>query len=141
MPYTFNNQDFCKRWKATANPKDYQYCRRCISEPCEKLWAIVKKLASDNNYQGTKAKTSSKGKLFRLYTTPRQAIDSCFFQSLEPKRKGTPWNIPKEDFMYVLKTGDDKTPSDTRQKSHVEPIIELIATRCGRSVINRVLEM
>ena len=42
----------------------------------------------------------------------------------------------------MLKTGDDHTPSDTRQKSHVEPIINLIRTQeNGQNLINQVLKI
>jgi len=54
---------------------------------------------------------------------------------------GVVWGIPKEDFLYVLKTGDDNTPSQTRQKSHVESIVELLRNQAhGQDLINQVLK-
>ena len=140
MHYTFENQDFCKQWKANAEEDDHQYCRKCTSQPCQQLWEQVKKLASANNYNGTQAKTLSEKKLFRIYTTQHQGKYHCFFQSLANDRVGREWGIPKEDFLYILKTGDDHPPSDTRQKSHVEPIIELIKNEPqGQELIKKVL--
>jgi hypothetical protein len=141
MHYTFENQDFCKQWKTNAQEDDYQYCRKCTSQPCQQLWELVKKLASANNCNGTQAKTLTQRKPFRIYTTLRQGVYYCNFQSLAEDRKGRDWGIPKEDFLYVLKTGDDHTPSDARQKSHVEPIIEIIRTHAhGQELINQVLK-
>lgn len=119
------NTNFCEKWKGTGVSPDTKYCRECNSKPCKELWQIVKKLASKNNYNGTKAETK-RGKPFRLYTTPKQSASICKFQALAKNRKGVSWNIPKEDFMYVLKTGFNDTPSHTRQLSHVEPIIKMI---------------
>lgn len=82
------------------------------------------------------------GRSFRLFTTPRQSEYICKFQSLSQDRKGVPWNVPKEDFLYVLKTGRNNTPSGTRQMSHVEPIIEMIRqSRRGGDLINLVREL
>lgn len=142
MHYVFEGQNFCKQWKANAAEDDYQYCRKCDSQPCQQLWEQVKKLATANNCNGTQATTLTKHKPFRIYTTPRQGQYYCKFQSLAKDRLGREWGIPKEDFLYVLKTGDDHTPSDTRQKSHVEPIIELIRRQAhGQDLINQVLKM
>jgi hypothetical protein len=142
LHYIFEGQDFCKQWKTNAEETDYQYCRKCNNQPCQELWMQVKKLASANNCNGTQARTLSEDKLFRIYTTQRQGKHHCYFQSLEVDSKQIPWGIPKEDFLYVLKTGDDHTPSDTRQKSHVEPIVELIRTQpSGQDLINQVLKM
>lgn len=117
--------NFCRYWKGSGAPPDNKYCRVCPSEPCNDLWSIVKVFASQNNCKGITTRTR-RGKQFGLYTTPNQSEHVCRFQSLSKDRKGTPWNIPKEDFLYVLKTGLDDTPSQTRQKSHVEPIIDII---------------
>jgi len=141
MPRIFNNSDFCKHWKTSAEKTDKQYCRKCNSQPCKKLWALVKRLASANNFEGTEAKTSSHNKPFKIYTTPRQSPDICYFQSLASNRAGKEWCITKEDFLYVLKTGNDNTPSDTRQKSHVEPIIEIIEKQYGQDIICQIEEM
>ena len=142
MHYTFENQNFCKQQKTNADEEDYQYCRKCNNQPCQELWEQVKKLATANNYNGTQTKTLTKHKPFRVFTTPLQGQYYCKFQSLANDRVGREWGIPKEDFLYVLKTGDDHTPSDTRQKSHVEPIIELIRTQTkGQDLINQVLRI
>lgn len=117
--------DFCRNWKGSGVPPENKYCRDCASEPCIELWKIVKIFASQNNYEGITTRTKT-GKRFRLYTTAEQSEHTCRFQSLSEDRKGTPWNIPKEDFLYVMKTGYNNTPSQTRQKSHVEPIVDLI---------------
>jgi len=117
--------DFCRNWKGSGVPPENKYCRDCSSDPCHELWKIVKTFASQNNYKGIITQTKER-KIFRLYTTPGQSEYICKFESLSEDRKGTPWNIPKEDFLYVLKTGLNGTPSETRQKSHVEPIADLI---------------
>jgi len=70
MHNTFENKGFCKQWKTNADEEDYQYCRKCTSQPCQELWMQVKKLASSNNYTGIQAQTLAKHKPFRLYTTP-----------------------------------------------------------------------
>jgi len=97
--------------------------------------------ASQTNYRGITTRTKT-GKQFGLYTASRQSEYICRFQSLSKNRKGTPWNIPKEDFLYVLKTGLNDTPSQTRQKSHVEPIIDLIARlRDGPQLISTIRKL
>ena len=132
---------FCKNWKDTGVPPDNKYCRVCPSEPCEKLWKIVKMWASQNNYRGIATRTK-RGKQFRLCTTPEQSEHICKFQSLSRDRKGIPWNIPKEDFLYVLKTGLNDTPSQTRQKSHVEPVVDLIRQLDkGQQLISAIIKL
>lgn len=120
------NTNFCRNWRGSEEPSQNKYCRDCPLEPCEDLWRIVKMWATQNNYKGITTHTIT-GRQFRLFTTSGQDEHICRFQSLEEDREGTPWNIPKEDFLYVLKTGLNDTPSQTRQKSHVEPIVNLIA--------------
>ena len=134
-------KDFCRNWKGSGVPPENKYCRDCPSEPCAELWKIVKVFASQNNYEGITTRTKT-GKQFRLYTTTKQSEHICKFQSLSEDRKGTPWNIPKEDFLYVLKTGLNNTPSQTRQKSHVEPIIDLIRQLGkGRQLTSEVIRL
>jgi len=42
----------------------------------------------------------------------------------------------------VLKAGDDHTPSHTRQKSHVNSIIELLKTQPGgQELVAQILEL
>ena len=133
--------DFCRNSKASGVPPNNKYCRDCPSEPCAELWKIVKVFASQNNYNGITTRTK-KGRRFRLYTSPKQSKHICKFKSLEEDRKGTPWNIPKEDFLYVLKTGLNNTPSQTRQKSHVEPIIDLIKQIDeGRHLVSAIMKL
>jgi hypothetical protein len=141
MKHPFINQRFCTKWQTTADITDNQYCRKCPSQPCQQLWLMIKKLASSNDYEGIEAKTLSAGHRFRLFTTPRQGEYRCSFQVLESYRVGNPWGISKEDFMYVLKTGDDHTPSQTRQKSHVESIISYLKTqKTGKELISQILK-
>ena len=140
MPCKFDHE-FCKIWFLNTDVFDNQFCRKCSSEPCSQLWLLVKELASKNSYQGIEAKTLGVRSPFRLYTTPRQTGHLCMFQSLNPQRVGNPWRLPKEDFLYVLKTGKDNTPSCTRQKSHVQAIIYLInAKPDGKKLIEQVLK-
>ena len=132
---------FCGYWRGSGVPPDNKYCRICPSEPCNELWKIVKLWASQNNYKGITTRTKT-GKQFGLYTTPGQSKHICRFQSLSKNRKGTPWNIPKEDFLYVLKTGLNDTPSQTRQKSHVEPIVDLIRQlKRGQQLISTIRKL
>jgi hypothetical protein len=133
--------NFCRKWKGSGVPPDNKYCRVCLSEPCNELWTIVKIWASQNNYKGITTRTK-RGKQFGLYTTPRQSEHICRFQSLSKNRKGTPWNIPKEDFLYVLKTGSNNTPSQTRQKSHVEPIVDLLRQlNRGQQLVSIIMKL
>jgi len=133
--------DFCENWKGSGLSPENKYCRECPSESCTGLWKIVKTFASQNNYEGITTRTKT-GKRFRLFTTPEQGGYTCRFQSLEEDRRGTPWNIPKEDFQYVLKTGLNDTPSQTRQKSHVEPVVDLIRQLDeGRHLIRAVRKL
>ena len=132
---------FCRNWKGSGVPPDNKYCRVCPSEPCNELWKIVKMWASQNNYKGITTRTK-RGKQFGLYTTRGQSEHICKFQSLSKDRKGTPWNIPKEDFLYVLKTGLNDNPSQTRQKSHVEPIVELIrGSNRGQQLVSIIMKL
>jgi len=101
----------------------------------------VKALASSSK-TGVIAYTLSQQKPFRLFTTSKQSPNHCFFQVLSNDRVGVVWGLPKEDFLYVLKAGDDHTPSHTRQKSHVESIVALLkAQPDGQELINQVLEL
>ena len=94
--------NFCENWEGTGNPPENKYCRVCPSKPCNDLWAIVKSLAASNNFNGIKLRTKT-GKPYRLFTTRNQDKNICKFQSLSADRAGVAWNIPKEDFLYVLK--------------------------------------
>jgi hypothetical protein len=135
------NRAFCKQWNLNADLKDRQYCRKCESQPCQELWAKVKELAASNNNNGIQAYTLANRKPFRLFTSQKQGVNHCFLQVLSSDRKGVVWGLPKEDFLYVLKAGDDHTPSHTRQKSHVESIIALLRTRLGgEELVKRILE-
>ena len=132
---------FCRYWKGSGVSPDNKCCRVCPSEPCNELWKIVKMFASQNNYRGITTRTK-RGKQFGLYTTQDQSEHICRFQSLSKDRKGTPWNIPKEDFLYVLKTGLNDTPSGTRQKSHVDPIVDLIRQlNRGRQLVGAIIRL
>ena len=133
--------DFCDSWQGLGVLPENKYCRICNSELCNRLWKIVKQLASKDSHKGTCANTKT-GKSFRLFTTQRQSKNICKFQSLSADRRGVCWNISKEDFLYVLKTGKDNTPSKTRQKSHVEPIVDLIRrSNNGRELIDLIKEL
>ncbi len=139
MPYVVN-RDFCSQWKANADAKNRQFCRKCSSQPCQALWLKVKALAASNS-SGIIAYTLAQHKPFRLFTTPKQDQNHCFFQVLSNDRVGVVWGLPKEDFLYVLKAGNDHTPSHTRQKSHVESIVELLKNQPGgQELINKILE-
>jgi hypothetical protein len=139
LPYVVN-REFCKQWKSNADYNDRQFCRKCPSKPCQELWLKVKKLASSSS-TGIIAYTLAQQKTFRLFTTPRQGPNHCFFQVLSNDRVGVVWGLPKEDFLYVLKAGNDHTPSHTRQKSHVESIVALLKTQPGcQALINQILD-
>jgi hypothetical protein len=141
MHYLFN-KSFCKKWLTNIDQKDHQYCRKCGSQPCQELWLKVKALASSNNGTGITAYTLAQHKPFRLFTTPRQGPNHCFLQVLSSDRVGVVWGLPKEDFLYVLKAGNDHTPSHTRQKSHVESIISLIKSEItGQELIEKVRKL
>lgn len=132
---------FCNKWKGSGIFPENKYCRICDCEVCSELWRIVKELASKNDYEGIVTETET-GKPYRLFTTPRQSKDICKFQSLSSDRKGVSWNIPKEDFLYVLKTGKNNTPSQTRQMSHVKPIIDLIMrSKRGGELVNLIKDL
>lgn len=140
MPYVVNRH-FCKQWQLNANEDDRKFCRKCNSQPCSALWFKVKALASSSP-TGVFTCTLSQQKPFRLFTTSRQSPNHCFFQVLSNDRVGVVWGLPKEDFLYVLKAGDDHTPSHTRQKSHVESIVALLRAQSGgQGLINQVLEL
>jgi len=133
--------NFCGNWRGSGFPPENKFCRVCPSELCDRLWRIVKRLASENNFEGMIFETMT-GKRFRLFTTSGQSEHICKFQSLSPDRKGVAWNIPKEDFLYVLKTGRNDTPSRTRQKSHVEPVIEYIRQlEGGKELIDAIRKL
>lgn len=139
MPYQVN-RGFCKHWKLNADLHDRQFCRKCGSQPCQELWLKVKALASSNS-TGITACTLAQHKPFRLFTTPRQSPNHCYLQVLSSDRVGVVWGLPKEDFLYVLKAGDDHTPSHTRQKSHVDALIALLNREpTGRELIKKVLQ-
>ncbi len=134
------NRGFCKQWESNADSDDRQFCRKCPSKSCQELWLKVKELASSSN-TGIIAYTLAQQKPFRLFTTPRQGSNHCFLQVLSNDRVGVVWGLPKEDFLYVLKAGNDHTPSHTRQKSHVESIVALLKTQSGcQELINQILD-
>ena len=140
LPYTVN-RGFCKHWESNADLDDRKFCRTCSSQPCGELWLRVKALASSSE-TGVIAYTLSQQKPFRLFTTPRQSQNHCFFQVLSNDRVGVVWGLPKEDFLYVLKAGNDHTPSHTRQKSHVESIVALLrAQPGGQELIAQILAL
>jgi hypothetical protein len=125
-----------------ADVKDRKFCRKCGSQPCRDLWLMVKALAGSNNGVGIQACTLAQHKPFRLFTTSKQGQNHCFLQVLSSDRVGVVWGLPKEDFLYVLKAGDDHTPSHTRQKSHVEAVIALLRVQPeGQELIKQIFEL
>jgi hypothetical protein len=141
LPYVVN-RGFCKQWNSKADLHDRQFCRKCGSQPCQALWLKVKALASLNNNTGIQASTLANHKPFRLFTTSKQSPNHCYLQVLSSDRVGVVWGLPKEDFLYVLKAGDDHTPSHTRQKSHVDSIVALLKTQPGgQELVRQILEV
>jgi predicted RNA-binding Zn-ribbon protein involved in translation (DUF1610 family) len=127
---------FCGYWEGNNKSK---YCRECAKpgEPCHELWRYVCQLASQryvftNNHPG-----KAFGHRYRI-ESPNGPI--CYMQMLQGK--GSRFQLPIEDFLYVAITGDGRmnaTPSGTRQSPFVDLLLELIATDPeGAYTINRV---
>ena len=116
---------FCQCWEGDEKSK---HCRVCTvpGEPCYELWKMVCQLASDQFVFTNKIRGKAFGNKYRL-ESPQGEV--CYLQMLQGK--GSRFQLPMEDFLYVTKTGKggiNQTPSGTRQYPFVNLLLEIIAT-------------
>ncbi len=129
--------NFCKNWIGDGNLGENQYCRSCSSEPCKVLWRIVKEFSNSSNGSSIDL---PKTKDFVL--NPSQNEQMVYFHR---SRTSTNIPLPKEDFLYFVKTGWSKmgsgnqrysievAPTGTRKSPYVDSLFELIQSLPGGS--------
>jgi len=118
--------DFCIHWQGD---KTARWCRECKfgeheEQPCYDLWKMVRSLAA----MSLTFTNNRPGKAFgNRYRLESPSLERCYLKMLQGKMSR--FQLPKEDFLYVVKTGSggmNQTPSKTRQNPFVDLLIEII---------------
>ena len=127
--------NFCKYYRGDGQfSPGNQYCRTCPEElvACNKLWALVRDLASSNGGEPVPLKNSQ----LELSLFRKNRKHTNF--NLVYLRKNAIWPLPKEVFLYFISTGctnwgffDDrndpqKSPNLTKYGNELHSIVEMI---------------
>jgi len=120
--------DFCIHWQGGQTAK---WCRQCKfgeheGQPCYDLWKIVRHLAAKSLTFTNKRPGKAFGNRYRLESP---SPERCYLKMLQGRMSRFP--LPKEDFLYVVKTGRggmNETPSKTRQNPFVDLLIDIITS-------------